>query len=158
MHPFINIAIRAARRGGDIVFRYHNQLDRLSVQRKADKDFVSQVDTMAEEAIIGEILKAYPNHSILAEESGEIMGDSPYQWVIDPLDGSTNFLHGLPHYAVSIALFEHKKPSHAVVYDPFKEELFHASIGRGAFLNDKRLRVSAIKRLKEALIGTRFSV
>jgi myo-inositol-1(or 4)-monophosphatase len=156
MHPFVNIAIRAARRGGDIIFRHHNQIDRLTIESKAANDYVSEVDKMAEEAIIYEIHKAYPKHSILGEESGEIIGDENFQWVIDPLDGTTNFLHGFPQYSVSIALFEKGEPTHGVVYDPFKEELFNASIGDGAYLNEKRLRVTDNASLADTLIGTGF--
>ncbi len=156
MHPTVNIASRAARKAGDIILRYHNQIDQLSIENKAVNDFVSEVDQMAEDAIINEIKKAFPEHSILGEESGEILGDANYQWIIDPLDGTTNYLHGFPQYSVSIALYENNEATHAVVYDPFKEELFSASKGEGAYLNNQRLRVTNTNGFKDTLIGTGF--
>ena len=156
MHPTVNIASRAARKAGDIILRYHNQIDRLTIENKAANDFVSEVDQLAENAIIDEIKKSFPEHSILGEESGEILGDSRYQWIIDPLDGTTNYLHGFPQYSVSIALYENNEAMHAVVYDPFKEELFYASKGEGAFLNDQRIRVTQTQGFDNTLIGTGF--
>ena len=156
MHPTVNIAVRAARAAGDVVLRYHNQIDLLTIENKSENDFVSEVDKAAENAIINEIKKAFPEHSILAEETGEILGDSSYQWVIDPLDGTTNYLHGFPQYAISIALFEKKILTHGVVYDPFKEELFTASKGEGAYLNNERMRVTSTNGLQNTLIGTGF--
>jgi myo-inositol-1(or 4)-monophosphatase len=158
MHPTVNIAVRAARAAGDVILRYHNQIDLLTIENKAANDFVSEVDKAAESAIINEIKKAFPQHSILAEESGEILGDGENQWIIDPLDGTTNYLHGYPQYAISIALYENKIASHAVVYDPFKEELFYTSKGEGTYLNDERLRVTKTHGLENALIGTGFPV
>jgi myo-inositol-1(or 4)-monophosphatase len=156
MHPTVNIATKAARKAGDIILRYHNQIDLLTIESKAANDFVSEVDKAAENAIIDEIKKAFPHHSIMGEENGEISGDKDFKWIIDPLDGTTNYLHGFPQYAVSIALFEKNVPCHAVVYDPFKEELFTASKGEGAYLNDQRIRVTDTHGLNEALIGTGF--
>jgi myo-inositol-1(or 4)-monophosphatase len=156
MHPTVNIAVRAARAAGDVILRYHNQIDLLTIENKAANDFVSEVDKAAESAIINEIKKVFPQHSILAEESGEIVGDSEYQWIIDPLDGTTNYLHSFPQYAVSIALYEKNVAAHAVVYDPFKEELFYASKGEGAYLNDERIRVTKTRGLENALVGTGF--
>ncbi|MGE4594859.1 MAG: inositol monophosphatase family protein [Gammaproteobacteria bacterium] len=156
MHPTVNIAVRAARAAGDVVLRYHNQIDLLTIENKAANDFVSEIDKVAESAIIDEIKKAFPQHSILAEESGEILGDKENQWIIDPLDGTTNYLHGYPQYAISIALYENNVATHAVVYDPFKEELFYASKGEGAYLNDERIRVTKTNGLENALIGTGF--
>ncbi|HIE77420.1 MAG TPA: inositol monophosphatase [Candidatus Thioglobus sp.] len=156
MHPTVNIATRAARKAGDIILRYHNQIDLLTIENKAINDFVSEVDQAAESAIIDEIKKSFPNHSITGEESGEIVGDEDFRWIIDPLDGTTNYLHGFPQYAVSIALYEKNVASHAVVYDPFKEELFTASKGGGAFLNDQRIRVTDTHGLEDTLIGTGF--
>ena len=156
MHPTVNIAVRAARAAGDVVLRYHNQIDLLTIENKSENDFVSEVDKAAEKAIINEIKKAFPEHSILGEETGEILGDSSYQWVIDPLDGTTNYLHGFPQYAISIALFENKVTTHGVVYDPFKEELYTASKGEGAYLNDERMRVTSTNGLQNTLIGTGF--
>ena len=156
MHPTVNIAVRAARAAGDIILRYHNQVDLLTIENKSENDFVSEVDKTAESAIIKEIKKAFPQHSILGEESGTMIGDSDYQWIIDPLDGTTNYLHGFPQYAVSIALVEKGITSHAVIYDPFKEELFTASKGEGAYLNNERIRVTSTNGLKDTLIGTGF--
>jgi len=158
MHPMLNIAVKAARRAGGIINRAAQNLDLLHVSRKAHSDFVSEVDNTAEDAIINILLEAYPNHSILAEESGA-RGDpskSEYQWIIDPLDGTTNFLHGFPQYAVSIALKHRGVLTQAVVYDPSGNELFTASRGRGAYLNDHRLRVSKRNQLSDCLIGTGF--
>ncbi len=158
MHPMLNIAVKAARRAGRIINRATQDLDLLHVSRKAHNDFVSEVDSTAEDAIIYVLLEAYPNHSILAEESGA-RGDpskSDYQWIIDPLDGTTNFLHGFPQYAVSIALKHRGVLTQAVVYDPFGNELFTASRGCGAYLNDHRLRVSKRSQLSDCLIGTGF--
>ncbi len=156
MHPTVNIAVRAARAAGDVVLRYHNQIDLLTIKSKSENDFVSEVDKAAENAIINEIKKAFPEHSILGEETGEILGDSSYQWVIDPLDGTANYLHGFPQYAISIALFENKVTTHGVVYDPFKEELYTASKGEGAYLNNERMRVTSTNGLQNTLIGTGF--
>jgi myo-inositol-1(or 4)-monophosphatase len=156
MHPIANIAVKAARQAGDIIIRHHNQIDQLTIESKGKNDFVSEVDKAAEVAIINEIKKAYPEHSILGEESGQILGDSRFQWIIDPLDGTTNYLHGFPQYAVSIAFFENNEPAHCVIYDPFKEEMFTASRGRGAYLNDQRIRVTQTLGLKNTLIGTGF--
>lgn len=151
----LTTAVKAARRAGGIINRAAQNLDLLHVSRKAHNDFVSEVDGAAEEAIIKVLLDAYPNHSILAEESGA-QGESEYQWIIDPLDGTTNFLHGFPHYSVSIALMHRNIPVQAVVYNPSGNELFTASRGQGAYLNDHRLRVSKRTHLGDCLIGTGF--
>ncbi len=155
MHPMLNTAVKAARRAGAIINRASNDLDALTVRAKQDNDFVSEVDHKAEEAIIDTLLTAYPKHAILAEESG-ITGESEFQWVIDPLDGTTNFLHGFPQYAVSIALLHRGQLDQAVVYDPARNELFTASKGAGAFLDGRRIRVSKRVKLADALIGTGF--
>jgi myo-inositol-1(or 4)-monophosphatase len=155
MHPMLNTAIKAARRAGAIINRASQNLDLLHVSRKSQADYVSEVDHAAEQAIIETLLDAYPGHSILAEESGR-QGKSEYQWIIDPLDGTTNFLHGMPQYAVSIALAHRGVVTQAVIYDPNRNDLFTASRGRGAYLNNRRLRVSKRARLEEALIGTGF--
>lgn len=155
MHPMLTTAVKAARRAGTIINRASLNLDLLTVKQKRPNDFVSEVDHAAEQAIIEVLLDAYPNHGILAEESGQ-QGDSEFQWIVDPLDGTTNFLHGFPQYAVSIALLHNGVLSQAVVYDPSHNDLFTASRGAGAFLNDRRLRVSKRTQLKEALIGTGF--
>jgi myo-inositol-1(or 4)-monophosphatase len=158
LHPMLNIAIKAARAAGSIINRASLDLDLLTISSKAPNDFVTEVDKAAENAIIDVLLQAYPGHGILAEESGSERGarDSDYVWIIDPLDGTTNFIHGFPVYAVSIALAFKGQVQQAVVYDPSRNDLFYASKGRGAFLNDKRLRVSKRIRMNEALIGTGF--
>jgi len=155
MHPTLNIAIRAARSAGNIIVRALDQVDRLSITTKAENDFVTEVDKMAEAEIIRTLRKSFPNHGILAEESGTSPGDD-YQWVIDPLDGTTNFLHGFPQFAVSIALKHKLVIEQAVVYDPISQELFTASRGRGAHLNDRRIRVTSRINLDGALLGTGF--
>lgn len=155
MHPMLTIAVKAARRAGGVINRATRDLDALTVTRKQHNDFVTEVDKAAEAAIIETLLDAYPNHAILAEESGA-QGDSEFLWIIDPLDGTTNFLHGFPQYAVSIALEHNGTLSQAVIYDPGRNDLFTASRGGGAFLNDRRLRVSKRKQLDDALIGTGF--
>ena len=150
----LNIAVRAARRAGSIINRAALGGDALVVKAKRANDFVTQVDRAAEEAIIQIVRKAYPEHGFLAEESGATSKDAEYRWIIDPLDGTTNFIHGFPQYGVSIGIEHRGALAHAVVYDPVKNELFTASKGRGAFLNDRRVRVSKCVRLQEALIGT----
>ena len=155
MHPMLTIAVKAARRAGGIISRASQDIDLLTVKHKNHNDFVSEVDSAAEDAIINILHEAYPDHAILAEESGS-QGDSEYQWIIDPLDGTTNFLHGFPQYAVSIALAHKGVLSQAVIYDPVHNDLFTASRGRGAYLNDRRLRVSKRLYLKDGLIGTGF--
>lgn len=158
LHPMLNIAVKAARTAGAIINRASMDLDRISVTAKSHNDFVTEVDRAAEQAIIQTLLEAFPGHGILGEESGRTFGarDSEYLWIIDPLDGTTNFIHGLPVYAVSIALAFRGKIEQAVVYDPTRNDLFYATKGRGAFLNDKRLRVSKRIRLQDSLIGTGF--
>ena len=158
IHPMLNIAVRAARAAGSIINRAALDLDVLKVATKGTNDFVTEVDRAAEQAIIDVLLEAYPGHGILAEESGRERGarSSDYLWIIDPLDGTTNFIHGLPVYAVSIALSFRGKIEQAVVYDPCRNDLFLASKGRGAYLNDRRLRVSRRTRMSDALIGTGF--
>jgi len=158
LHPMLNVAIKAARAAGAIINRAALDVDLLKVNVKGPNDFVSEVDRAAESAIIEILLQAYPDHGILAEESGNSHGNrtSEYQWIIDPLDGTTNFLHGLPIYAVSIGLAHRDVVQQAVVYDPARNDLFFASRGRGAFLNDRRLRVSKRINLSDALVGTGF--
>ncbi|MCK5889947.1 MAG: inositol monophosphatase [Methylococcales bacterium] len=155
MHPMLNIAIRAARIAGDIIQRSSDKSSQLTIGKKSKNDFVTEVDLMAEDAIINVIKKAYPDHSILAEESGETAGNE-YVWVVDPLDGTTNFLHGYPQYAVSIALKNKGKTEVGVVYDPLRDELFTAEKGGGAMLNNRRIRVSSQIKLETALLGTGF--
>lgn len=155
MHPMLNIAVRAARSAGNIIARATDRLDSFTTVVKAQNDFVSEIDRQAENEIIKVIRKAYPSHGILAEESGAHDGDD-YLWVIDPLDGTTNFLHGFPQFAVSIALKYKGQLEQAVVYDPLRQELFTATRGAGAQLNERRLRVTKIKGLEGALLGTGF--
>jgi myo-inositol-1(or 4)-monophosphatase len=157
MHPMLTIAVKAARRAGQIINRASFDVGHLRVATKQQNDFVTEVDRAAEAAIIDVLHDAYPSHSILAEESGA-SGDenSEYQWIIDPLDGTTNFIHGFPQYAVSIGLTHKGVLAHGVVYDPGRNELFVASKGSGAYLNDKRIRVSKHDKLDAALIGTGF--
>jgi len=155
MNPILNIAIRAARSAGNIISRSVDHIDQLQIDIKAENDFVTEIDRKAEQEIIYTIRKAYPEHAILAEESGSQQGDE-HQWVIDPLDGTTNFLHGFPQFAVSIA-FRHKgRLENAVVYDPMRQELFSATRGGGAQLNERKIRVTSRKDLHGALLGTGF--
>ena len=156
MQPLLNIAISAARQAGDIIVRHIDQVDRLKITSKNNEEYFSEVDIKAEQAIINAIRKAYPDHGIMAEESGIQNDDAESVWIIDPLDGTNNFLHGFPFYAVSIALKVKNRIEHAVVYDPLRHECFSASRGRGARLNDRRLRVSKQTQLSAAILGTGF--
>jgi myo-inositol-1(or 4)-monophosphatase len=158
LHPMLNVAVKAARSAGSIINRAALDLEAVKVGTKGPNDFVSDVDRKAEDIIIQTLLEAYPGHGILAEESGREHGakSSEYVWIIDPLDGTTNFLHGFPVYAVSIALAFRGQVQQAVVFDPTRNDLFFASKGRGAFLNDRRLRVSRRLRIADSLIGTGF--
>jgi len=151
----VNIAVRAARQAGSIMIRHLNQLETLEVVEKARNEFVSQVDRLAEEAIIEVIRDYHPDHSILAEESGE-SGDHEYQWIIDPLDGTTNYLHGFPVFCVSIAVAHEGQIEHGVVYDPLRQEVFTASRGQGAQLDGRRIRVSKRAQMGQSLIATGF--
>lgn len=151
----LNIAIRAARAAGDIIIRSLEHVDNLHIEFKGRNDFVTEVDHRAEQEIIRILHRAYPNHAILGEESGA-SGNNELTWVIDPLDGTTNFLHGFPQFAVSIALRNAGRLEQAVIYDPLRQELFSATRGEGARLNDRRLRVSATRGLEGALLGTGF--
>ena len=153
MHPMLNIAVRAARAAGDIILRNVDRVDRLNVDSKRRNDFVSDVDRMAEREIIQVLHRSFPDHAILAEETGA-HGDHECTWIIDPLDGTTNFLHGFPQFAVSIALRKGRHLDQAVVYDPLRQDLFTASRGAGAELNSRRLRVSRARNLDRALLGT----
>jgi myo-inositol-1(or 4)-monophosphatase len=155
LHPMVNIAVKAARRAGRVINQAAGNLDVLTVRHKSLNDLVSEVDRASEEAIIGTLQTAYPDHAILAEESGAT-GKSDHVWVIDPLDGTTNYLHGFQQYAVSIALLHKGVITHGVIYDPCRNDLYTASRGRGAYLNDKRLRVSRRERLIDSLVGTGF--
>jgi len=154
--PIIHVAIQAARAAGNIIARAAHRLDKVSVAEKNPNDFVTDIDQRAEQEIIAIIQKSYPSHSILAEESGITSGDD-YQWIIDPLDGTRNFIHGFPHFAVSIAVMYRDKIEYGVIYDPMRQELFTAKRGRGAQLNERRIRVSAKRQLNECLLGTGFA-
>lgn len=154
--PILNIAVNAARAAGDLIVRAYDKLDQVTVTQKEPNDYVTEVDRLAEREIIAIIRKAHPSHSFLCEESGEIKGKSEDTWIIDPLDGTRNFIHGFPHFAVSIA-FEHKgKIEYGVVYDPIRQDLFVASRGKGAYLNDRRMRVSKRPNIEDCLVGTGF--
>jgi myo-inositol-1(or 4)-monophosphatase len=157
MHPMLNIAVRAARRAGSVINRAALDPGALQVRSKRANDYVTEIDKAAEAAIIDVVRKAYPDHAILAEESGALDSEKrDYRWIIDPLDGTTNFIHGFPQYCVSIGIEHRGALAHAVVYDPVTNELFTASKGRGAFLNDRRIRVSKVAKIEEALVGTGF--
>ncbi|ASF44953.1 inositol-1-monophosphatase [Methylovulum psychrotolerans] len=155
MQPMLNIAVRAARSAGDLILRSSDSIGQLRIDQKGKNDYASEVDRMAEREIISIIRAAYPDHAILAEESGEHQGND-FVWVIDPLDGTTNFLHGFPQYAVSIALKHKGRLEVGVIYDPLRDELFTAKRGGGATLNNRRLRVTQQPSLKGALLGTGF--
>ncbi|MFT4241194.1 MAG: inositol monophosphatase family protein [Acidovorax sp.] len=158
LHPMLNVAIKAARAAGAIINRAALDVESVRISQKQINDFVTEVDHASEQAIIQTLLDAYPGHGILAEESGKTHGakDSDYIWIIDPLDGTTNFIHGFPVYCVSIALAVKGKIEQAVIYDPTRNDLFTATRGRGAFLNERRIRVSKRTQLKESLISTGF--
>ena len=155
MHPMLHTAVRSVREGGRVILMYFDQLDRLEYSSKGRNDYVSQADVEAERAVLDVLTRAYPDHGIIAEESGEREG-SEYTWVIDPLDGTTNFLHGFPMFAVSVAVKRAGVLEHGVVYDPLHDEMFTASRGEGAQLNGKRLRVSTTRQLAPSLLGTGF--
>jgi myo-inositol-1(or 4)-monophosphatase len=155
MHPFINTAIKAVREAGKIVTKGYDRLDLIKISEKNPKDFVTDIDKSSEETIIDILHTAYPTHGFLGEESGTIDGDE-FQWIIDPLDGTTNFIHGLPHFSISIALRVDTTIEHAVIYDPLKQDLFIASRGEGAQKNDKRIRVSSQRSIQKCLLGTGF--
>jgi myo-inositol-1(or 4)-monophosphatase len=155
MHGMLNIAIRAARKAGDIMIRQLNKLESLEIAEKGRNDFVTGVDRLAEEAIIEVVKDHYPEHAILAEESGS-SGKHEYEWIIDPLDGTTNYLHGFPVFSVSIAVAHENELQHGVVYDPLRQEIFSASRGQGAQLDGRRIRVSKLTNLRHALVATGF--
>jgi myo-inositol-1(or 4)-monophosphatase len=160
MHPMTNIALRAARQAGQIMLRSMDRIDTLAVEEKGRNDFVSNVDREAETVIIDALHKAYPEHGILGEEHGHAYtgssagSASEFTWIIDPLDGTTNYLRGIPHFCVSIALQKGRQLEHGVIFDPLRNEAFIASRGAGAQLNGKRIRVTRTSRLEEAVLGT----
>ncbi len=154
MHPFLNIALRTARNVGETMVRASEQLDKLTVDSKGVNDFVTEVDRNAEQEIISAISRSYPEHGFIGEESGHHDSDKEYTWIIDPLDGTTNYIRGIPHYAISIACTHKGKLEHALVYNPVTREEFTATRGSGAQLNGRRIRVTKRKDLDGALIGT----
>ncbi|MBI5448000.1 MAG: inositol monophosphatase [Gammaproteobacteria bacterium] len=155
LHPTLTIALKAARNAGDIILRSLEFLDRITFTTKGVNDYVSEVDRLAEKEIISVIRHSFPHHAILAEETGHHAGDD-HVWIIDPLDGTTNFMHGIPHFCVSIALQYKGRIEHGLVYDPVRQEVFSASRGHGAQLNEKRMRVSKVAALNAALLSTGF--
>ncbi|NND44926.1 MAG: inositol monophosphatase [Xanthomonadales bacterium] len=154
-HPVMNVAIGAAEKAGETMRRQLQNVSTIPVTRKARNDYVSDVDRACEAEIVREIKRFYPEHAILAEESGA-SGDSDYRWIIDPLDGTSNYLHGIPHFAVSIAVQHKGKTEQAVVFDPMRDELFTAQRGGGAFLNKQRIRVTQRISLEGAVLATAF--
>ncbi|MDA3870246.1 MAG: inositol monophosphatase family protein [Gammaproteobacteria bacterium] len=156
MHPTVNIAVRAARAAGDVIVRSMDKIDRLTISSKGNNDFVTEVDRKAESTIIDILRQSYPDYGILAEESGIQDEGAEYQWIIDPLDGTTNFLHGFPQFSVSIALKHKERIITGVIYDPLSQELFTAAKGEGAQLNGKKIRVSGLVGIKGALLSTGF--
>lgn len=157
MHPLVNIAVRAARRAGNFMMRELPRVDNLTVESKGHRDFVTEVDRAAEREIVQVIRKAHPDHAFLGEEGGEA-GQSEYRWIIDPLDGTTNYLHQYPQFSVSIALSVRGRLEHGVVYAPYTQELYTASRGQGAQLDGRRIRVSSATHLNQALLGSGFPV
>jgi myo-inositol-1(or 4)-monophosphatase len=161
MHqPAVNVMIKAARAGGNILLRHLARLEAIEVVEKDRMDYASEIDTLAEEAIVKELRRAHPDYTVLGEEGGQQKGNrgaSRFTWVIDPLDGTSNYLHGIPHWCVSIALCEAAEPVHAVIFDPLRNELFTASRGGGAQLNGHRIRVSERKELEGAMLATGFA-
>jgi myo-inositol-1(or 4)-monophosphatase len=157
MHPMLNTAIKAARRGATVINRAAFDVDRITVTEKQHNDFVTDIDQAVEQAIIETLLKAYPDHAILAEESGasaNMHDEAEFAWIIDPIDGTTNFMHGYPQYCVSIALSQRGVITQAVVYDPVRNDLFTATKGAGAYLNDKRIRVTKHDRIANTLLAS----
>lgn len=160
LQPAVNIMVKAARAGGNVLLRHMHRLDALNVVEKDRLDYASEVDGLAEEAIVKELRRAHPDYAILGEEGGAQKGrggNNRYTWVIDPLDGTSNYLRGLPHWCVSIALVENGEPLHAVVFDPLRNELFTASRGAGTQLNERRMRVAERRELAGAMLGTGFA-
>ncbi len=155
MHPVLNVAVEAAHSAANIMRRQMQHVDAIPYEKKARHDYVTEVDKACEEEIVREIKRYYPEQSFLCEEGGA-SGDSEVVWVIDPLDGTSNYMHGIPHFAVSIAQRVNGRTEHAVVYDPMRDEMFTATRGSGAFLNQKRIRVSARSNLENAVLATAF--
>lgn len=158
MHPYINTGIKAARQAGEFIVRSLSQMEKITIEEKSHSDFVTEVDRRAELMIIDVIQKAYPNHAIVGEELGlqKSNGEEEAEWIIDPLDGTTNFIHGLPHFAISMAVKQNNRIEHGLIYDPIRQEIFSATRGRGAQLNNSRIRVGNKPSLEGTLIGTGF--
>lgn len=157
MNPMLNIGVRAARAAGRVITKNMGRLDSLRIEKKGHNDFASEVDREAEAEVVETLLKAFPDHGVIGEETGQMgNADSDFQWIVDPLDGTMNYLHGYPHFSVSIAVYEKNRPYQAVVYDPVRQELFTAGKGDGAYLDGKRIRVSGASRLSDALVGYAF--
>ncbi|HLD16317.1 MAG TPA: inositol monophosphatase family protein [Coxiellaceae bacterium] len=154
-HPFITIAEKAARLAGRMMRQAVDRLDKVKISEKSQNDFVTEVDQRSEAMIIDAIREAYPSHSILGEEGGAIAGDET-QWIIDPLDGTANFIHGFPHFSISIAVKQQGRLEAALIYDPLRDEMFIAARGKGAQLNQRKIRVSQVKKLSESFLGTGF--
>lgn len=154
-HPFLNTAIEAAHKGGDLLMKYRDRVDSIPVERKARGDYASEIDRACEATIRTELKRRYPEHAVVGEEDGK-SGDSDHVWLIDPIDGTSNYLRGIPHYAISIALVIKGRVEHGVVYDPVRDELFAASRGEGTTLNNRRVRVSGRKTLSGAVLGAAF--
>jgi myo-inositol-1(or 4)-monophosphatase len=157
MHPMLNIAVRAARQAGTVIAKGFENREKLNPEIKGENDYVTQIDKDAELSIINKIRQSYPSHSFLGEEGGAIEGeDDTFKWIIDPLDGTTNFIKGIPHFSVSIALMYKGRLDQAVVFDPIRGELFTASRGNGAQLNGYRIRINPVKTLANTILGTAF--
>lgn len=155
MHPLMNIAIKAARNASKIILRATDRLDLIKISEKNHNDFVTEVDQQSEQTIINIIHDAYPDHAILGEESGK-SGKSDYTWIIDPIDGTANFIHGHPHFCISIGIQFKNIIEHGLIYDPLRQELFTATRGTGAFLNDRRIRVAQRKQFAGSIITSGF--
>jgi myo-inositol-1(or 4)-monophosphatase len=154
-HPFVNTAIDAAHKAGDLIMKFRDRVDSIPVERKARGDYTSEIDRACEQTIRQELKRRYPDHAIVGEEDGKT-GDSDHVWLIDPIDGTSNYLRGIPHYAISIALVIKGRVEHGVIYDPTRDELFAASRGQGATLNNRRIRVSGRAQLAGAVLGAAF--
>jgi len=157
MNPMQNIGVRAARAAGRVITKNMGRLDSIRIEKKGHNDFATEVDREAEAEIVETLLKAYPDHGVIAEESGQLGNpNSEFQWIVDPLDGTTNFMHGFPHFSVSIALYQNGREFQAVVYDPVRQELFTGGKGEGAYLDGRRIRVSGAKLLQDGLLSADF--
>ena len=157
MNPMLNIGVRAARAAGRVITKNMGRLDSIRIEKKGHNDFATQADREAEAEIVETIQKAFPDHGIMGEESGQMgNADSEYQWIVDPIDGTMNFMHGFPHFSVSIGLYQKGNAFQAVVYDPVRQELFTGGKGEGAYLDGRRIRVSGVKLLEDGLLATSY--